>query len=78
MLSRSADSKYLLLAGYNSDTGVDVKGATATAIQRTIGRVDASAALNISTLMGTGAFSANNVRCATSADGSKILGRRSQ
>lgn len=69
MLSRSADSRYLLLAGYNSDTGIDVKAASAAVIQRTIARVDALATINISTLLGTTAFSANNVRTATSSDG---------
>lgn len=70
-ITRSADGSYLLFAGYNSDTGVDVKSATATAIPRVVARVNALGAINISTNMGTGAFSANNVRTVASVDGSQ-------
>ena len=69
-ITRSVDGSYLLFAGYNSDTGIDVKTASATAIPRVVARVNALGAINISTNMGTGAFSANNVRTVASVDGS--------
>jgi hypothetical protein len=63
-LSRSADGHYVTLAGYAANTGLATTGTT-----RVAGRMSAAGAVDTSTTL-TGAFTANSVRGATSADGS--------
>jgi hypothetical protein len=64
-LSRSADTRYLVLAGYAIAPG----GTIASATTRVVGRVDKDGLTDTSTTLASGAF-ANNVRAATSFDGS--------
>lgn len=71
-LSLSANGKYVLLAGYAAGVGtLNVSTQSADVVPRVVGRVDAFGNVNTSTLV-SGAFSASNVRGATSTDGSSI------
>lgn len=68
-LSRSEDGHYLTFAGYAAAPGVaSINGTTSAANNRVVGRVDASGAVDTSTIFTT-AFSASNIRSATSSDG---------
>ena len=73
-LSLSGDGRYLIVAGYNRAAGVtgNVVNATSAAVNRMIARIDASGAVDTSTLLGGTPFSANNVRGATSNDGQEF------
>ncbi|MGI4730628.1 MAG: beta strand repeat-containing protein, partial [Janthinobacterium lividum] len=74
LVNLSADGHYLVLTGYDAAAGLAGVAATATtgagATPRTIGRVDATGAIDTTTT--TTAFSGNNIRSATSADGSSF------
>jgi len=71
-LSRSANGKYVLLAGYAAGVGTaNVSGLSADVAPRVVGRIDAFGTVNTSTLV-SGAFSGSNVRGATSTDGASI------
>ncbi len=69
-LSRSADGKYLTVAGYATAPGTaGVANTSANTVARVVGRIDAAGTIDTTTTLGT-AFSANNVRAAVSVDGS--------
>ncbi|PPK68428.1 ExeM/NucH family extracellular endonuclease [Actinokineospora auranticolor] len=71
-LTRSADGRYLTLAGYDADAGTaGVAGTTSAAVGRVVGRVDGAGAVDTSTAI-TDTFSANNVRGAATDDGSRF------
>ncbi len=72
LLSRSADGRYLLVAGYGAAAGTaSVSSTAASSVPRVIGRVDASGQVDTSTAL-TDAASSNNVRSATSPDGQTL------
>jgi hypothetical protein len=66
-LSRSGDGRYLVLAGYPALPGI-ASVASASAL-RVIGRVDGGGVTDTTTML-SGVYSANNIRSATSVDGS--------
>ena len=68
-LSRSADGRYLTLAGYAVAPSV---GGTTTGASRVVGRVDATGAADTSTTLAATAFAGSNVRGATSVDGTSF------
>ncbi|OLR92038.1 hypothetical protein BJP25_24500 [Actinokineospora bangkokensis] len=69
-LSLSQDGRYLTLAGYDAAAGTaSVATSTSAAVNRVLAKVGGDGALDTSTAV-TDAFSGNNVRGATSADGS--------
>jgi len=73
-LQLSQNGKYVVVAGYNRAVGVtgNVTGTSAGApnnVNRMVARVDGAGAVDSSTLFGTSAFSGNNVRGATTIDG---------
>ncbi len=73
LMTLSNDRKYLVLGGYNTDTGfVTPNSTSATLLTRVVGRVDGLAAINTSTSLGTVGFSGNNIRGVASADGSSF------
>ena len=68
-LSRSSDERFLVLAGYASAPGIASIASTASAaVNRVVARVSAAGVVDSSSVLDT-AFTANNVRGATSADG---------
>jgi hypothetical protein len=70
-LSRSGDGRYLIVAGYNAAVGT-ASVASAPGIDRIVARVDAASPANVNsttTISQNVAFTANNVRGATSQDG---------
>jgi hypothetical protein len=68
-LSRSADGRYVVFAGYDAAAGTAaVAGTTASATAREVGRFDGTTFTVAAKL--TNAFSTSNVRSATSVDGS--------
>jgi hypothetical protein len=71
-LSRSDNGHYLTLAGYAAAPGVaTISGTTAAANNRVVGRVDAAGVIDTTTLFTT-AFGGNNIRSATSSDGTSF------
>ncbi|WP_018681814.1 ExeM/NucH family extracellular endonuclease [Actinokineospora enzanensis] len=71
-LARSADGRYLTLAGYDADPGTaSVAGTTAAAVNRVVARVDGNGTVDSSTAI-SDTFSANNVRGAVTDDGSRF------
>jgi hypothetical protein len=69
-LSLSGDGRYLVIPGYAAaPTTAGVASTTAAAIKRSVARIDAAGNVDTSTMLLT-AFNANNVRGATSFDGS--------
>jgi uncharacterized repeat protein (TIGR01451 family) len=70
LLTRSADGRYLVLTGYARDLGGSgsLAGTAAATVNRTVGRVDASGAVDTSTSL-TDFADGNNPRSATSGDG---------
>ncbi len=66
-LSLSSNGNYITLAGYAATPGTP--GVSSSAAPRVVARVDASGNIDTSTVL-TGAFLGNNVRSATSDDGS--------
>ncbi len=68
-LTRSADGRYLLLAGYGTNPGTTaVSNSTAADVARVIGRISADGSVDTRTSAGD-AFSSNNIRAVASADG---------
>ncbi|WP_424188191.1 ExeM/NucH family extracellular endonuclease [Actinokineospora sp. G85] len=68
-LSLSQDGRYLTLAGYDTDPGTaSVASSTTASVNRVLARVDGEGGVDTTTAV-TDAFSGNNVRSATSADG---------
>jgi hypothetical protein len=68
-LSLSADGRFLALAGYAAPPGTaSVASSTAAMVGRVVGSIDASGAVDTSTLLTT-AFDGNNVRAAVTVDG---------
>jgi hypothetical protein len=73
ILTLSADGRYLLAAGYNSEVGVaSISGTTAAAVARTVARIDANRTVDISTAL-TNAYSGGNIRGAASTDGGSFF-----
>lgn len=73
ILTLSADGRYLLTAGYNSEAGVaTISSTTAAAVPRTVARIDASRAVDISTAL-TNAYSGSSIRGVASADGTNFF-----
>jgi len=71
-LSLSADGSAVVATGYDAPPGTaSVSGTTSTAAPRTVGLLGASGAVDTSTAL-TDAFSVNNVRGATSTDGTHL------
>jgi hypothetical protein len=66
-ISRSVDGHYLTLAGYATTPGNAASGGTEA---RVIARVDDTGTVDTSTTLASTAFGGNNVRGATSVDGS--------
>src|SRR5262249_52152283 len=67
-LTLSQDGHYLLLTGYNASTGTT--GIAGSSVDRIVGRVDAGGTVDTTTR--APGYSANNIRSASSADGSSI------
>jgi hypothetical protein len=68
-MSLSGDGRYLVLAGYNAaPTTAAIASTLSSATNRVVGRVGANGAVDTTTRINA-AFSANNVRGATSQDG---------
>ena len=68
LISRSSDGQYVIVTGYDSIPGVaSITGSATTSVTRVIGRVAANGAVDSSTT--TTSFSADNIRGATSVDG---------
>lgn len=68
-LSRSADGRYVTLAGYDAVPGTaSVTSSPSATVNRIVGRLDGAGAVDTSTRM-SAAFSGGNVRGATSVDG---------
>ncbi len=71
-LSRSADGRYLTLAGYAAAPGTaSVKSTTTASTNRVVARIDATGAYDTSSRL-TSAFSGDSVRGATSSDGTGL------
>ncbi len=71
MLQRSADGRYLSLAGYDAEVGTAaVAGTNATLVNRVIARISSNAEIDTSTAFA--AFSGANIRSAVSLDGSQF------
>jgi hypothetical protein len=72
LITRSADGRYLLVSGYDAPVGTaDPSAAAAAAINRVVGRIDSAGAIDTTTAI-TNAFSGNNVRSATSTNGTDL------
>ena len=68
-LSRSGDGRYLVLAGYGRVPGTaSIAGTGIDSVKRVVARVDALGNINVTTRLGD-AYDANNIRGATSLDG---------
>ncbi|NTW01231.1 MAG: ExeM/NucH family extracellular endonuclease, partial [Oscillochloris sp.] len=68
-LSRSADGRYLTLAGYDADLGTSSIASTASAsVNRVIARVEATGAVDTRTRISDG-YTGNNIRGAVTNDG---------
>ena len=68
-LTRSADGRYLILAGYNATPGTAALAATAAATtNRLVGRIAADGSINTTTRI-SDAFSGGNIRGAASVNG---------
>lgn len=69
-LTLSANGQYLTIGGYKATPGqaTSVISATSTAVNREIARIDLNGNVDKSTAL-TDAFSSNNIRSATTADG---------
>jgi len=73
ILTLSADGRYLLATGYNSEVGVaSISGTTAAAVARTVARIDANRTVDISTAL-TNAYPSGNIRGAASTDGGSFF-----
>lgn len=70
-LSRSADGKYLLIAGYAANPGINnISTSSSTTYNRVVGRIDAAG--NINTATASAAYNGQAVRGAASTDGNAI------
>ena len=71
LLTRSSDGQYLVLTGYDRNYGVsgNLDSTTAATVPRVVGRVQYDGSIDTTTAL-TDMSSANNVRSATSTDGS--------
>lgn len=68
-LSRSADTRFVTLGGYATVPGTAaLDSTTSAAVNRIVARVDAAGTVNTTTLISDG-YNANNIRSATSVDG---------
>ncbi|HEX8505553.1 MAG TPA: IPT/TIG domain-containing protein [Hymenobacter sp.] len=71
-LTRSADGRYLVLAGYSAAPGTpEVAASLSTEIARVIGRIAGDGSYDTSTSVGS-AFSGTSIRAAATADGSSF------
>lgn len=71
-LTRSADGNYLTLGGYNAAPGTaSITGTTSAAVNRVVGRVDATGAFDTSTAFAD-AFSAASIRSVVSDNGTNF------
>ncbi|MBD2342645.1 choice-of-anchor Y domain-containing protein [Anabaena subtropica] len=71
-LTLSNDGQYLLLTGYDADTGTaSIPGTSSTSVNRVVGRVDASGNINTTTAL-SNFSSANNIRSVASTNGTDI------
>ncbi len=71
-LSLSGDGRFLVVGGYASAPGMaSIAGTTSAAVNRVIGRVDRAGGVNTSSLLDA-AYSGNNIRGATTNDGSVL------
>lgn len=71
-LSRSADGRFLTLAGYDADPGTaSVASSASASVARVIGRVDGTGVVDTSTAL-TDAYSGGNIRGAATDDGSRF------
>ncbi|ATB32182.1 beta strand repeat-containing protein [Melittangium boletus] len=69
-LSRSADSRYVVFAGYSAPAGTaSVAGTTSSATPRVVGRIDSAGSASVVATLDA-AFNTSNVRSATTVDGS--------
>jgi hypothetical protein len=69
LISRSSDGQFIIVTGYDSIPGVaSITSSATTSVTRVIGRVAADGSIDSSTT--TTSFSADNIRGATSVDGS--------
>jgi hypothetical protein len=69
-LQRSANGRYVVMAGYGAPPGVASIASTSSAtVNRVVGRISSTGEINTTTAMAV-AFSGNNVRGATTDDGS--------
>ena len=72
-LTLSADATTLLVPGYDAAPGVaGVTSTTAATTPREVAEVNAAGNIDTTTTFGSTAFSGNNIRSATSVDGSAI------
>lgn len=72
LLTLSGDGRYLMISGYDAAPGTSgVAGSSATAIPRTVGRIDGAGNVDTTTAL-TDFASGNNPRSATSSDGTNI------
>lgn len=72
-LTRSVDGRYLILAGYDANTGVPAASSSPTgltgSVDRVVARVDNNATINTTTVL-TNAYGAGSIRSAATVDGS--------
>ena len=68
-MSRSVDTRYLVLCGYGYVPGLTKINGTGDSIPRCIARIDYKAAVDVTTRLGD-AYDANNIRSAVTTDGS--------
>jgi hypothetical protein len=74
-LTRSTDGRYIIAAGYGTNTGggTSISGTTSASVPRVIGRVDSFGHIDTSTAL-TDWGTAQNPRCAISTDGTVFWG----
>ncbi len=71
-LTRSVDGQYLVIAGYNAAPGTaGVAGSASASVARVVGRIDAGGNIDTTTAL-TDAFTGNNIRSATTIDGTSF------
>jgi predicted extracellular nuclease len=72
LLNRSVNASYLTLTGYDADVGtLAIAGTTSVAVNRVVGRVDASGAINTTTAL-SDASTGSNPRSAVSTNGTDL------
>lgn len=71
-LSRSGDGQYALITGYDSAPGTaSIASSLSATVNRVVGRVDSAGAIDTTTAL-SGFSSGNNIRSATSTNGTAI------